>query len=137
MGIVGTSLTCANTPTCSPHPHTHIHARHIHATYTDSAIFKRQSSKSVRVSEKARAKIFPHVRHLVESDRKRILVSSLTLTLLNHCVCSLVSWPHLKYQEKGLVTLAKFLVCAESAYYVTAHIYMRSHGSWLLLTMAL
>ena len=102
MGDLGTNLTCANSPTCSHHPHTHIHTHHIHATYTNSAIFKRQSSKSVRISEKARAKIFPYVRHLVESDRKRILVSSLTLLLLNHCVCSPTwnigkrAWSHLQ-----------------------------------------
>ena len=73
-----------------PPPYTH-HTYHVHATHTNSAIFKRQSSRSVRVSEKPRAKIFPHVRHLVEKDRKRILVSHEPLCaaqpLSTVCVC--------------------------------------------------
>ena len=39
--------------------------------------------------------------------------------------------------ERGLVTLANYLVCAESAYYVTITCLLRSRGSQLLLTMAL
>ena len=47
-----------------------------------------------------------------------------------------------KYWERGLVTLATFLVCtllvcAESAYYVTITCLLWSRGSQLLFTMAL
>ena len=50
---------------------------------------------------------------------------------------SLVPRPHQKNQERGLVTLANYLICAESAYYVTIMCLLWSCGSQLLLTMAL
>jgi len=70
-------------------PHSHItHIPHSHITHICSAIFKRQSSNGVRISERARAKIFPHVRRLVELDKKRILVSqSLQVQGGGACVC--------------------------------------------------
>ena len=45
--------------------------------------------------------------------------------------------PTQKNQERGLVTLANYLVCAESAYYVRIMCLLWSRGSQLLLTMAL
>ena len=50
---------------------------------------------------------------------------------------SLVPRPHPKNQERGLVTLANYLICAESAYYVTITCLLWSCGSQLPLTMAL
>ena len=50
---------------------------------------------------------------------------------------SFVLRPHPRNQERGLVTLANYLICAESAYYVTITCLLRSRGSQLLLTMAL
>ena len=50
---------------------------------------------------------------------------------------SFVPRPHPKNRERGLVTLANFPVCAESAYYVTISCLTWSRGSQLLFTMAL
>ena len=47
--------------------------------------------------------------------------------------------PHPKNRKRGVVTLANnmYLVCADSAYYVTVACLLRSCASQLLLTMAL
>ena len=49
---------------------------------------------------------------------------------------SLVPRPHPKNRERGLVTLANYLVCAESALYVTITCLLWSRGSQLLLRWA-
>ena len=63
-------------------------------------------------------------------------VTFLTIwTLLVEVVSSFIPKPYLKNWKKDLVTLTKFLVCAESAYYVKLQDHMVAVQ--LLLIMAL
>ena len=60
------------------------------------------------------------------SDGK-LSIMDLRARLHTHITSSLVPRPHPKNRERGLVSLANFPVCAESAYYTTHpnnHIYV-------------